>query len=106
MVAIQPVMEIGDYSHKWELDREYDKAADEIGYGQGYLAKFSRVVLSDTKHPMRLNLAHKFLSKTKDHPDPNTWRRISIFEEATPQGVRANFNSWANTQFGFTKIVK
>ena len=94
-------MEIGDYSHKWELDKEYDKAAGEIG-----LAKFSRAVLSDTKHPMRLNLAHKFLSKTKDQIDPNTWRRISIFEEATPQNVRARFNSWANTQFGFTKKVK
>lgn len=107
MVAIQPVMVIGDYSHKWELEREYDKAADKIGYYQtGYMAKFSRAVLSDTKHPMRLNLAHKFLSRTKDHPDPDTWRRISIFEEATPQNVRARFNSWANTQFGFTKIVK
>tara|TARA_R100001369_G_scaffold35826_1_gene61146 strand:- start:251 stop:1240 length:990 start_codon:yes stop_codon:yes gene_type:complete len=105
MVAIQPVMVIGDYSHKWELERQYDKAADEIGYYQtGYMAKFSRAVLSDTKHPMRLNLAHKFLSRTKDHPD--AWRRISIFEEATPQNVRARFNSWANTQFGFTKKVK
>jgi len=107
MVAIQPVMVIGDYSHKWELEREYDKAAgNAFGHPKGYLAKFSRAVLSDTKHPMRLNLAHKFLSRTKDHPDPDTWRRISIFEEATPQNVRARFNSWANTQFGFTKKVK
>ena len=106
MMAIQAVIEKEDYSYKWELERAYDKAAGEIGYDQGYLAKFSRAVLSDTKHPMRLNLAHKFLSKTKEHPNPDTWRSISIFEEATPQNVRARFNSWANTQFGFTKKVK
>jgi len=103
MVAIQPVMKVGSHSYKWELEREYDKAA---GHPKGYRAKFSRAVLSDTKHPMRLNLAHKFLSRTKDHPDVDNWRRISIFEEATPQNVRARFNSWANTEFGFTKIVK